>query len=835
MKRFLICIALALTATLCANAQKQLYNYTINGAVADSTTHAGEPYATLTIVQPDSVDKPLKQAITDINGKFSITATGKGNYLLLVRAVGRQPLQRAFTVDDKTRTIDLGTLPLQDSKNELDEVQVVAYKPLVKTDIDKITYSMEDDPDAKTNTVIEMLKKVPMVTVDGQDKIQVNGSSSFKIYVNGKPNNMMTKNPTEVLKGMPASSIKKIEVISDPGAKYDAEGVGGILNIITNNSGSDGYNATFTAAVNKTNAQVGVYATVKQGKLTLSMNYDNYPQYMPIYHQYYQADITDENGNPTRRTTENGEQKNRGIWHGGSIDVSYEIDTLRLLSGSISLDQYHANNTLPTITEAIEPTTGTRLYSYMSMLQNRYNANGVFANIDYQRSFSGVKDRLLTLSYRINTEPTLVQNKQTYSDIYTSDNWADFASHLNNQYFPSHQNTVEHTFQLDYTTPFAKHHTWDVGAKYILRRSKANSDRYNIDLANGEETFDTENSSHYRHRNDIMAAYTDYAYTQGKWTVKAGVRYEHTLQKVKYLLGRGSNFHKNFDDLVPTVRLGYQISDASNITLSYNTRIYRPSVWYLDPYLNDREVTIIEQGNPNLVSEKSHRVNLQFSNYGKKLNFNVTLKYRYTGNSIESVSTLVNDQDIEGLKNPTGREVFYDTYANIGKIQYGAINLYANYNPWSGTRFTLNGEGSYAHMSDGQLLRNHGFSGSASLYLQQTIAKTWTATLQYYVSAPQISIQGKGSQYSQHSFSLSKSFMDKRLNIAIFAYNPFKRQYGYRNTTVGERFYSYSYMHMQGWNVGIRASWSIGKLKESVKKADRSIENDDVKAGGSKK
>ena len=122
-------------------------------------------------------------------------------------------------------------------------VEIVAQKPLVKVDVDKIEYNIEDDPDSKSNSILEMLRKVPLVTVDGEDNVQVNGSSSFKIHVNGKPNNMMSNNPKEVLKSMP-NTIKYIEVITSPGAKYDAEGIGGILNIVTVGSGFEGYTAT---------------------------------------------------------------------------------------------------------------------------------------------------------------------------------------------------------------------------------------------------------------------------------------------------------------------------------------------------------------------------------------------------------------------------------------------------------------------------------------------------------------------------------------------------------------------------------------------------------------
>ena len=125
-----------------------------------------------------------------------------------------------------------------------DAVTVVAKKPPVKSELDKMTYDVESDPEAQANSVLEMLRKVPMVTVDGQDNIMVNNSSSFKVYVNGKPNNMMSNNPSEVLKNMPANSVKKIEIITNPGPKYDAEGVGGIINIITTGKGMEGYSLT---------------------------------------------------------------------------------------------------------------------------------------------------------------------------------------------------------------------------------------------------------------------------------------------------------------------------------------------------------------------------------------------------------------------------------------------------------------------------------------------------------------------------------------------------------------------------------------------------------------
>lgn len=832
MKQTLISMALILMLALCAKAQNTQHSYTITGVVADSVTHEGEPYATLTIARTDSAAKPVKQALTDIKGRFSISSSGTGSYLLMIRSMGRKPMQRAYTVDATTRTIDLGTLLLQDGGNQLETVEVVAYKPLVKADVDKIAYSVEDDPDANTNTVIEMLKKVPMVTVDGQDNIRVNGNSSFKIYVNGKPNNMMTKNPKEVLKSMPASSIKKIEVITNPGPKYDAEGVGGILNIVTEGKGPEGYNATFSGRANNSSYGGGLYATVKQGKLTMSVNYNASSNHSPKGYTYSDRSQIGTDGTVTTSTVADGYTKGHSLWQGGDVEASYEIDTLRLITGSFSLSKFTSKRDALNTAFSMVPATGQRLYGYRSPSHSKENWDDYSASLDYQRSFS-VKDRLLTLSYRLESSPSTSDSRYLYTDREAADDWQTFIDRMRDQRMDGDENTMEHTFQIDYTTPFAKHHTWEAGVKYILRRNKSDNDRYNLGTGDKDETYDSDNSSHYRHHNDILAAYTGYGLTLDKWSARLGLRYEHTLQKVEYLLGRGTNFHKSFDDLVPSARLGYKFSDATNLSVGYKMRINRPGIWYLNPYLDDRIPDAISQGNPNLDTEKSHAVDLQFSSYNSKLTYTLTGTYRFVNNSIESVDRLVNDRDIEGLPNPTGKDVIYSSYANIGHIQYAGLMAYANWTPITNTRITLNGSVGYSHMSDGQSLRNHGWCTNIDASLQQTFAKTWIFNASYYVQTPQPTLQGKDARYQWYNFSLSKSFMDKRLTLTAYIINPFgKRYFCYRSETVADNFRTTASSSWCQLYYGVSVSFRIGKLKASVKHTERTVENNDVKQGG---
>ena len=170
-------------------------NYSVKGTVTDSLTLEPEPYATIRIMLKLASDKPVKMGVTNNDGKFSLPLTEAGEYHISISSVGKTTIERDFSLNDRQAVIDLGALYTADDTKELNAVEVVAQKPLVKADVDKITYSIEDDPDSQTNTTLEMLRKVPLVTIDANENIQVNGSSSFKVYVNGKPNTMMSNTP----------------------------------------------------------------------------------------------------------------------------------------------------------------------------------------------------------------------------------------------------------------------------------------------------------------------------------------------------------------------------------------------------------------------------------------------------------------------------------------------------------------------------------------------------------------------------------------------------------------------------------------------------------------
>lgn len=702
----------------------------------------------------------------------------------------------------------------------------------MKADIDKIEYNVQDDPDSKSNSVLEMLRKVPLVTVDGEDNIKVNGSSSFKVYVNGKPNNMMSNNPTEVLKSMPANSIKHIEVITNPGPKYDAEGVGGILNIVTVGSGLEGYTATFSGNVSNMGAGGGLFGTVKSGKLTVSArynyNYNDRPRSYSGGNRRTVGDVTEGSSD----LDYDGSSKGHGNFQSGSMEASYEIDTLRLVSMSFGLWGGGNNSTSINNTLATAPGTSNELYRYVSDGRSKSSWYSIDGGVDYQRMFH-VKDRMFTLSYKINTSPQTSDSYSTYNDMHAATDWEDFLKRLYDLNNDGSQNTTEHTFQADYTTPIGKIHTLEAGAKYILRDNSSEDDRYERQIGTtGDYVLDEEHSSHYKHQNDILAAYMGYGLRVKKISGRLGVRYEHTKQEVKYLLGRGDDFNKNFDDVVPSASIGYKLTDMSNLRFGYNMRIYRPGIWYLNPYLNDSNPTNISQGNSHLDSEKSHSFNLSYSNFTQKFNINLSARYSFTNNSIEQVTEQVKDTEIEGLQNPTGKEVLYSTYQNIGKSRNASLSGYVNWNATSNTRIYANLYGNYTYMEGANGLKNDGWNLFAYGGAQQSLPHDWRISLNIYGQTPWIMLQGKGSSFFDYGLSVNKSFLNKRLTLSAFASNFFKKYTSPTSSIEGVGFTQDSWNRYTRQRFGVSVSYRIGELKASVKKAARTISNDDVKGGG---
>ena len=820
MKKNLLILMVCLLACLGRSgwAQTGVSNgdFVVKGQVVDSLTLETVPYATLSIASASNPQKPLQLLACDIDGNFEASLKSAGKYILSMQSIGKHPAKKAFTLTRRKPVLDLGHLYMTDDTQQLGEVTVTAQKPLVKVEIDKLTYSLQDDPESQTNNTLDMLRKVPMITVDGNDEIQLKGSTDFKIYVNGKPSNMLNNNPSDVLKSMPASSIKDIEVITDPGAKYDAEGVGGIINIITTKNAFEGYTGTVRA-----NASTlgrfggGAYVSAKFGKFGITANYNYNYDNSPWSESSSIREDYATNSRNAGFLNQSGRSKRQGPFQFGYLEGSYEIDSLNLLTVGANLFRGKATNKTEYGVEMFDIIGGDRIPSYAYDRHSRSTSifGSTDVNVDFQHS-THKKDELLTFSYRFSQSPN---DNESYTELLNVEDY--YLADDYPQWNINDAATTEHTLQVDYTTPTWENQTLELGAKYIFRGSDSETQQqyYRDSLQNWETIYDA--NSDFRHNQHTYSAYLGYTVNIDKFGIKAGVRGEGTSMNAHFANAPEMDFTANYFNVVPNITLSYKFDMAQQIRVGYNMRIRRPSIWNLNPYRDETDPENISYGNPNLDPEKSNRIHLNYSYFNTKFNMNANLSYRFQNNSIEEIVLMNNN-------------ISETTYDNIGSTRQAGLSLYLSYTPIELVRFIFNGGLNYSYMKNMDTdIANKGWNGRMFTGVQFTFKNDWRLDLRGGYFSPRISLQGSRSPMYFTDFAINKSFLKKKLTVSLTARNPFWKHIKMESTTEDPAFYMLSTNYMKARDIRISVTYRFGTLKNAVKKAVRGIRGDDDGGG----
>ena len=691
----------------------------------------------------------------------------------------------------------------------LDEVVVAQRRKLIKNDIDKLTYDVQHDKTAQTKTTLEILKKIPLVTVDGQENIRVQGSTSFKVYRNGHPDPSLSgQNLKDILKAIPASTIKRIEVITDPGAKYDAEGTTAILNIVMmSNTKLQGVSGNVNSDVDTHGSvRLGTYLTTKVGKLTTTVNYN----YM---HQSRKQ--TENNREEVYNYVKTGEQKREygtnstaATIHFGNISASYEIDSLNLLTASTNFFGYKVDANTQSTNERWDKNSQLIYKFDNNMTTPGYSVLDIGGRLDYQHK-THLDGEVLTLSYMLAATRQHTIFRQMYNNMVNFP--VSYTSYDQN----TRERFTEHTFQIDYVRPFGKYHKIESGTKYILRYNNSTS------LMDYQGTT-PDMESKFKHNAQVAAAYLSYIFTAGKWAARAGLRYEFTRMKASYPDGSNPDYHANLNDWVPSASLQYKISDGQTLKLSYNTSINRPGIGYLNPAIISTP-TAVSFGNANLGSSRNQKLQLEYMLVTSKLTLQLSPYYSYTNNGIANIIYEQNRKDVS-------------TYQNVLKSKVFGISSYTEWTPFTGTSFTLNASIRYARITlPTPAIKNSGCGGGIYFNWEQKIP--WKLTLTTSIGGEYgnrvydpYAIEGHWFYYD---FTLTRRFFKDKLTVSISAESPFinERSTTYRIVQGDYTGYERSVMYPKCFHIGF--SWSFGKLKASVERAARSIENDDLV--GSKK
>ena len=692
----------------------------------------------------------------------------------------------------------------------LDEVVVAQRRKLIKNDIDKLTYDVQHDKTAQTKTTLEILKKIPLVTVDGQENIRVQGSTSFKVYKNGHPDPSLSgQNLKDILKAIPASTIKMIEVITDPGAKYDAEGTTAILNIVMMSSSKlQGVSGNVNSKIDSYGSvRLGTYLTTKVGKLTTTVNY-NYANQNKKQTENYREEAYNyvKTGEQKR---EYGTNSTAATIHFGNISASYEIDSLNLMTASANFFGYKADANTQNTNERWDKNS-LLIYKFdNNMTTPGYSDLNLGGRFDYQHK-THLDGEVLTLSYMLAATRPQTTFRQTYSNMVNFP--VSYTSYDQN----TRERFTEHTFQIDYVRPFGKHHKIESGTKYILRNNNSTS------LMDYQGTT-PDMESKFKHKAQVAAAYLSYILTAGKWAARAGLRYEFTRMKASYPDGSNVDYHANLNDWVPSASLQYKISDGQTLKFSYNTSINRPGIGYLNPAIISTP-TAVSFGNANLGSSRNQKLQLEYMLVTSKLTLQLSPYYSFTNNGIGRILYEQNRKDVS-------------TFQNILKSKIFGISSYTAWTPFTGTSFTLNASMRYARITlPTPYIKNSGCGGGIYFDWEQKIP--WKLTLTTSLGGEYgnrvynpYAIEGHWFYYN---FTLTRRFLKDKLTVSLSAESPFvkERSTTYRIVQGDYTGYERAVMKPQCFKIGL--SWKFGKLRASVKKAARSIENDDL-VGSNKK
>ena len=690
---------------------------------------------------------------------------------------------------------------------ELEGIVVKAQKQLVKQEIDRIAYDVQGDEESKTQTVMDMLRKVPMVTVDGQDNILVKGNSNYKIYKNGHLDPSLTKNAKEVLKSMPASMVKRIEVITDPGAREDAEGVDAILNIVmVDGSKMQGITGVVSATYTSLN-HPNFYSSLtgQMGKLLMSVDYGYGGMSNRESESIVETDRTYlDTGN---RMLAHSNGTNPGGIHYTNLNASYDVDSLNLISASFGGYFYKLDVKGDNWTTLFSPSNQS-LYSFSNHYwMPGYSHQSWNGRLDYQHKTRRKGERF-TLSYMLALTRQHTDQENTYSELENAP--FSYTGSLQTE----RERFTEHTLQADWLRPLGKGHQLEVGTKYIDRNNNSHNTQnfYGTNLLTNDE---------FQHTTRVLAGYADYIYNSEKWSARAGLRYEYSFMRGSYPDGKSKTFDKHLGDWVPQATLKYQLTDAQSLKLNYTTSINRPGISYLNPAVVTSP-SIVQQGNPQLTSSHAQSISLIYSYILPQLTLQIAPAYNFCSGGISSVQTAIND-------------VRYYTYDNVQRYRRFSIEQYVQWKPFDGTTLVINNNLRYMH-NENPNLGYRTFRWSDNYYINLSQDLPWKLKLNLSVYG-KIGHSPSGIYYMQHSYydyyaSLQRSFLkDDRLTVRLGANTPFDKYLPSEAETVNGDYRDYQKSWNRGRSFSLSVTWRFGSLKTSVKKTEHSIDNDDVVGG----
>src|SRR5688572_12267375 len=797
-------ILIALTTAAFLTLPGYLFSQTklkVSGIVADSS----KPLSLVTVrIFKKNTTNPLQTVLTKEDGSYQLNKPAAGNYTLTFTHTGFASKQIDIDIDagESGQVIDAIQLPR--ATGNLKEVVVTSRRPMVEQQDDRIILNVEDDPTNRTETAIDILRKTPFITVDGEDNIKVNGKSNFKVLLNGRETSMFARNIKEALRGFPGVLISKIEVITAPSAKYDGEGVGGLINIITKKKvvGYNGTLSSFSRTSDKLN-NFSINGNAKVGKIGLSV-FLNKGFTDPVLQHNTNTTIPSTQTIYTKRTLD-GDQHNNSGWSFGNAELSWEPDSLNTISLYTNIDSW-SDKTVSDKTITTDFAADPSTVSYYS-LHNKSNNPGVNVGSDYINRFKKNKEREFSLRF-LGEFGKSDAKLNSFQDNPGTDRYLINNSHaINNQY----------TLQADNSIPLKKNGKLEGGVKAILRR--ASSDFQSLIKYNEVDDYKTNvaNTDYFKYKQDVISLYSLYSLRLKKSSFRVGARVEYTNVNGDFISSK-TQVKNSYTTFLPNIQFTNRVTPVTTLVFAYTKRLQRPYIWDLNPFVYNNDSLNISSGNPDLGPQTSHALNAQWR-YGKGNTFaGINIEGSYSGNKILQYSS---------FDPQTG--ITKTTSLNIGKEYQSSLNL--NFSTKITPKWSLYVDGSLRYSTvtnnSDKTQSNSGFGSNFNFQTSYRFNdKFFVSTYLGLWQEPQ-TIQTTYPFNTWHNVSFNYKVLKNKLNISLRAINYYEKNRDFKTITEDKNFYNTNITLRIRRGGVLSLTWNFGKLTESVSKK-KGVNNDDI-------
>ncbi|MEI6189786.1 MAG: outer membrane beta-barrel protein [Chitinophagia bacterium] len=822
MLKYFITITL-LNLCILLHAQKSeivVGNGQILGKVVDAETQSPIEYATI-IIYKKGTTIAINGATTNAQGQFIVNELVLGLYTIHAEYIGAKTnVINDVNIDNKHLRINLNTISLEKSNKSLQTVTVKNSAKTIENKIDKMVFNAEKDVSSQIGVATDLLKKIPMVSVDIDGNVQLAGTSSIRFLINGKPSVAFGSNITDVLQSIPANEIKSIEVITNPGAKYDADGLGGIINIILKQNKTKGYNG---------NINTSIGTLIENGSLNLAARNDNFGVNMFIASNENLLAATprtmtrttiDAMNHSTNFIQQEGSSdvKRHGTHSGINFDWTYlkkNNFTAALSNNDYGFDATGYNH--QTLSSQIDGAGIIQNSLLNNITANAYLGKGNNYNLSYKRNFDK-PDRELNIAYNEgNSNNSIHSSALQYlmpasNLVYGSKN--SLASNLKDA-----------ELKLDYSEPISDKLKFYAGGKLINTNINSATDVL-TQSATQPLKLNNSLSNTFMFQNKVIALYSEIEFPIKNWVdVKIGGRWEQTNVDAFYS-SSNKQINPNYNNFVPSLFFKRNLGLDNSIKLSYSRRINRPGYEELNPYINSTDPKNMNQGNPYLLPELGERIELSYNQQiGEKGSVMISLFQRNSDQDIQPYVTYYPSIQV-------GDSLYYNVNLskseNIGLEKNTGLNIFGDIK-FSRTLSVRTNVSYYYRKIINSIDQNYNATSQnykANINVTYEFSKTLVSEFFGNFNSARNEVQGKYPANASYSLAVRKRFWKNKGSLGLVANNPFAEFVKQQTLISGPNFYSNSIRYVPSRSFGLSFNWRFGKLEFSKeKKEDGSEEN----------